>query len=173
MSPSILVAGVGNASFGDDGFGVAVARRLRELELPPNVQVEDFGARSMHLAFELAAGWQRLVLIDTAARGGAPGTLYVIDPLARPRGRFSHANPDALRLDLEAVFGLAMELGARLPETRLIGCEPGMLDGVSLSTPVQAAIAPAIEMVRTLLVRSLDAWMRGLSAADGERRERP
>jgi hydrogenase maturation protease len=157
MSPSILVAGVGNVSFGDDGFGVAVARQLRELELPPNVRVQDFGVRSMHLAFELAAGWHRLVLIDAAARGGVPGTLYVMDPLARPRRRVSHAHPHVLRLDLEAVFGLAVELGARLPETRLIGCEPGLLDGVSLSMPVQAAIAPAIDMVRALLVRGLEA----------------
>jgi hydrogenase maturation protease len=157
MSLRILVAGVGNVSFGDDGFGVAVARQLRELELPPNVRVEDFGVRSMHLAFELAAGWQRLVLIDTAARGGAPGTLYVSDPLARPRRHVRHANPHVLRLDLDAVFGLAMELGARVPETRLIGCEPGMLDGASLSLPVQAAIVPAIEMVRALLVRSSEA----------------
>ena len=35
VKPQILVAGVGNIFLGDDGFGVEVARRLAEFNLPP------------------------------------------------------------------------------------------------------------------------------------------
>jgi len=39
----ILVAGVGNIFFGDDGFGVEVSRRLSERALPEGVQVRATG----------------------------------------------------------------------------------------------------------------------------------
>src|SRR5204863_7701577 len=38
-APRILVAGIGNVFLGDDGFGVAVARRLARSELPRSVDV--------------------------------------------------------------------------------------------------------------------------------------
>ena len=51
MTP-ILVAGIGNVFFGDDGFGVAVAARLGASP-PPGATVSDYGIRALHLAFEL------------------------------------------------------------------------------------------------------------------------
>ena len=53
MCARILVAGVGNVFFGDDGFGVEVARALSHCPLPTGVTVMDVGIRSVHLAFAL------------------------------------------------------------------------------------------------------------------------
>ncbi|HZC28196.1 MAG TPA: hydrogenase maturation protease, partial [Gaiellaceae bacterium] len=53
--PRILVAGIGNVFLGDDGFGVAVVRRLVRRELPDGVEVADFGIRGMDLAYSLQA----------------------------------------------------------------------------------------------------------------------
>lgn len=75
-----LVAGVGNIFLGDDGFGVEVARRLAAEPLPEQVEVADIGVRGVHLAYQLLDGYDTLVLVDATTRGGAPGTLYLIEP---------------------------------------------------------------------------------------------
>ncbi|MFD9033106.1 hydrogenase maturation protease, partial [Streptomyces sp. NPDC059567] len=79
-----LVAGVGNIFLGDDGFGVETVRRLTREELPPTVELADVGVRGVHLAYQLLDGWDTLILVDVTARGGEPGTLYLID--ASPAG---------------------------------------------------------------------------------------
>ena len=60
----ILVAGVGNIFLRDDGFGPEVARRLAgagDPDLPGPLAV-DYGIRGMHLAYDLLAGVDVLVL---------------------------------------------------------------------------------------------------------------
>ncbi len=75
-----LVAGIGNIFLSDDGFGVEVARRLATAPLPAGVTVTDYGIRGMHLAYDLASGFDAAILVDATSRGGAPGTIYVIEP---------------------------------------------------------------------------------------------
>src|SRR6185503_5673279 len=74
--PRLLVAGVGNVFFGDDGFGVEVVRRLAGRGLPDGAEVRDFGIRGFDLALALSSGWDAAVLVDASRRGGAPGTVY-------------------------------------------------------------------------------------------------
>ena len=76
----ILVAGIGNVFCGDDGFGIALANRLAERELPAGVEVVDFGIRGMDLAFAMQDDYDAVVLLDASPRGEPPGTLYVIEP---------------------------------------------------------------------------------------------
>src|SRR5687768_20731 len=78
--PRILVAGIGNVFLGDDGFGVALAGRLARRELPPGVDVVDFGIRGMDLALAMQDDYEAAVLLDATPRGERPGTLYVIEP---------------------------------------------------------------------------------------------
>ena len=86
MSGKLLIAGVGNIFLGDDGFGVEVASRLASADLPDWAHVVDYGIRGMHLAYDLAGGYRRAILVDATPRGGAPGTIYVIEPdLPAPR----------------------------------------------------------------------------------------
>jgi len=80
MTGTLLIAGVGNIFLGDDGFGVEVASRLASAQLPDWARVADYGIRGMHLAHDLAGGYDSAILIDATPRGGAPGTLYVIEP---------------------------------------------------------------------------------------------
>jgi hydrogenase maturation protease len=148
----VLVAGVGNVFFGDDGFGVEVVRRLREEELPPGVDVVDFGVRSLHLAFELLGPppLELFVLVDSMARGGEPGTLYVIDPDRDPHALVGP--PDAHAIDPSAVLASLSGLGGSLPPTRIVGCEPASLDhAMRLSPQVREAVLPAVRLVRRLV----------------------
>ena len=84
----VLVAGIGNIFFGDDGFGVEVARRLAGCELPEGVVVADYGIRGVHLALELLEGYDALVLVDALAMGEPAGTVVVLEPdMPDPAGR--------------------------------------------------------------------------------------
>ena len=147
----VLVAGVGNVFFNDDGFGVEVVRRLAHRNLPPNTVVADYGIRGVHLAFDLLSPPALLVLVDTIARGRAPGTLYVVDPDLEnaPAG-----TADGHAMDPRAVFAALREMGGIVPRTRIVGCEPADLgEGMTLSAPVREAIEPAIGMIQQLIVR--------------------
>src|SRR3954447_4848965 len=78
--PRILIAGVGNIFLGDDAFGVEVARQLAQRPQPEGVRVADFGIRGFDLAYALMDDLDLAILVDAIPRGGAPGTLYVIEP---------------------------------------------------------------------------------------------
>jgi len=93
MTGQTLVAGIGNIFLGDDGFGVEVATRLAGADLPGGVKVVDYGIRGMHLAYDLSSGYEAAILIDATARGGAPGTIYVIEPDLGPAARPAGAEP--------------------------------------------------------------------------------
>src|SRR5947207_12410878 len=80
--PRILVAAIGNIFLGDDAFGVEVAQRLLRRELPEGVRVVDFGIRGLDLTYALLEGYEAVVLVDAAPRGGRPGTLYALDATA-------------------------------------------------------------------------------------------
>src|SRR3954470_24036735 len=115
----ILVAGIGNAFLGDDGFGVALAGRLARRALPAGVEVVDYGIRGMDLACAMQdEALEAVVMLDAAPRGEAPGTLTVIEPDLD--GVPPHV--DAHGMDPVSVLALARELGgtARLPRTLVV-----------------------------------------------------
>ncbi len=151
-SRRVLVAGIGNIFLGDDGFGTAVAQRLATVELPQGVEVADFGIRGTDLAYALGQPYDAAILIDTVARGGCPGRLFVMEPDV---GKDAAASWDSHRMDPVAVLKLARRLGGLPPQIYLVGCEPANVregDSVStgLSGPVAAAVEQAARMVREL-----------------------
>ena len=155
MSGQVLIAGIGNIFLGDDGFGVAVARRLATEELPAGVRVADFGIRGMHLAYELMEGYDNVILIDLAPQGGEPGTLYLIEPdLDKPstEGVFGGPPVDAHGMTPEAVLALLTALGGRLDRLLVVGCEPASVEErMGLSEPVTRAVDEAVRVVRELV----------------------
>lgn len=66
------IIGCGNLQRMDDGAGVLVAQRLREVGVPAEIQSGG--------AFELIAGWdnkEHLILIDAVRTGAPAGTIHV------------------------------------------------------------------------------------------------
>jgi hydrogenase maturation protease len=184
VTARMMIAGVGNIFLGDDGFGVEVARRLAALEVPDWVRVADYGISGMHLAYDLAEGYETTILIDAAPRGGEPGTVYVIEVDAgSPRASLpgpAVENPllDAHGMQPDVVFSMLDMLGAVSPRgddpaitlrrgagsakgvagrVLVVGCEPASTDeGIGLSAPVAAAVDEAVRVVLDL-VRSAGA----------------
>src|SRR5215472_18593357 len=98
----MLIAGVGNIFLGDDAFGPEVARRLATEDLPGWVRVADYGISGMHLAYDLADGYETAILIDAAPRGGEPGTVTLLDLTPPPRAPLAPTSPPRPTLDVEA-----------------------------------------------------------------------
>ncbi|MGH2706869.1 MAG: hydrogenase maturation protease [Actinomycetota bacterium] len=168
MSRRVLVAGVGNIFFGDDGFGVEVARRLASRDLPEGVAVTDFGIRGVHLAYELLDGYDTFILVDLSPRGDPPGTIYVIEPeLDDPEcdAAFQEAVRegesaliDAHGMQPAALFAMVKALGGTLERVLIVGCEPADLgEGMDLSEPVEAAVDEAVRVVLSLIEEEVES----------------
>ena len=158
--PRVLIAGIGNVFMADDGFGVEVARLLQVRPLPAGVEVRDFGIRGMDLAYALGEEWDAVVFLDAAPRGEQPGTLSVIEPRIDEGsvGLVPHA------MDPVSVLGLASTLGPVPGCVRVVACEPAVqMTGEEeevvgeLSTAVEAALAPAAELVESVVAELLAA----------------
>ncbi|MFC5889507.1 hydrogenase maturation protease [Kitasatospora sp. CM 4170] len=157
----VLVAGVGNIFLGDDGFGVEAVRRLAGRPLPEDVEVLDVGVRGVHLAYQLLDGYRMLVLVDATARGGEPGTVYLIEPDSGPvessggeaSGPARAPVLDGHRMGPDAVLALLATLaagtgGSPPGQVLVVGCEPASLEeGIGLSAPVAAAVEEAVGVI--------------------------
>lgn len=169
-SKRILIACIGNIFLGDDGFGVEVAQRLLRRQYPHGVQVVDFGIRGMELAYTLLDEYDILILVDAVPRGGAPGTVYLIEPdlsgMSPEKGVVAgRIALDSHSMDPVKVLAFARALGANPVRTLLVGCEPsppGEGGGYSemqmgLSEPVRLAIDEAIRLIDSLVEKLLSS----------------
>ncbi|MGW2371101.1 MULTISPECIES: hydrogenase maturation protease [Kitasatospora] len=170
--PAVLVAGVGNVFLGDDGFGVETVRRLAAHPMPDGVEVVDVGVRGVDLAYRLLDGYRTAVLVDATCRGGAPGTVYLIEAAAEP---LEVPVLDGHRMGPDAVLGLLATLAAGTggePPGRVlvVGCEPASLEeGIGLSEPVAAAVEEAVRVVLGAVAEALSV----AEALPSERRTTP
>jgi hydrogenase maturation protease len=163
MNPpkQILIAGIGNIFFGDDAFGCEVAQRLWRSQWPDGIQVRDFGIRGIDLAYALMEPFDHVILIDAVPRGGAPGTLYVIEPnVPDPSVHAPETQSlwDAHTMDPVKVLRLAQSMGAKIDHVLIVGCEPSPLDSddemqSALTAPVEQAIAQVAELVKSIVTQ--------------------
>lgn len=154
MSEQILVACIGNIFFGDDGFGVEVARALSTVPLPDDVKIVDYGIRGLDLTYALLEPWRAVVFVDAVRRGAQPGTLYRLTPKIGKGTRRMGLDPHAL--DPVEVFNAARSLGEVSAEIYVVGCEPRDLGeehvgSMELSPEVALAIPEAVKMVQELV----------------------
>jgi len=170
----VLVAGIGNLFFTDDGFGPEAARQLARRMVPDGVRVTDYGIRGMHLSLDLLDGWDRLILLDLVPSRGRPGSVHVVeidvvacDEVVRrdstqgaDLGIFPRLAADAVGTAAQdphsmaphGVLATVVSLGGRLPPTVLVGCEPADIgEGLGLTPVVAAAVPAAVDAVLALL----------------------
>ncbi len=154
MKGRILVAGIGNIFFGDDGFGCEVARRLTMDPPQDGVMIKDFGIAGMHLAYELVDGYDLAILIDAIETTDPPGTLSIIEPQVDDEAGL----PDAHSMDPRTVLAQARSMGGATSRFLLVGCRPAnTAEGIGLSPIVEAVVDDAVDRVRTLIATELEA----------------
>jgi hydrogenase maturation protease len=153
MATRILVAGIGNIFFGDDGFGSEVIRNAAISSGNSSVRVTDYGISGMHLAYDLLDKWDGLVLVDAVPNRGKPGTLHVFQADHEADESSSAAlGLDGHSMDPAAVFASLRALGGSPPYTVVVGCEAGTVEeGIGLSEPVAKAVPRAARAVEEII----------------------
>jgi hydrogenase maturation protease len=150
--PRILVLGIGNILWADEGFGVRVVEEFhRAYELPPQVTLLDGGTQGLYLVNFLQET-DRLIVFDAIDYGLEPGTLKIVWDDEVPK--FTGAKKMSLhQTGFQEVLSAADLLGHVLEKTVLIGCQPLDLEdwGGSLTPPVRDVIPAAIETARMIL----------------------
>lgn len=156
----VLVAGMGNELRGDDGFGVALARLLGERDLGAEVTVREYGIGGIHLVQELLSGYDALLLVDAVQRGSEPGTIHLLEPEVRSLDELTDSErrdflADVHWADPGRALMLAKALGVLPARVLIVGCQPEVLDDLSLllSPAVESALPRAAQVIDTALAR--------------------
>jgi hydrogenase maturation protease len=150
--PSILVLGIGNLLWADEGFGVRVVEEFhRHYEVPDTVRVLDGGTQGVYLVQHVREA-DVLIVFDAIDYGLEPGTMKRVEGDEVPR--FLGCRKVSLhQTGFQEVIMMAEMMGD-LPHTMvLIGVQPVELDdfGGSLRPQVRDQIEPAIAMAITEL----------------------
>ena len=151
-SARILVLGIGNILWGDEGFGIrAVEAFHRAYALPGDVAVMDGGTQGLYLVQFVAAA-ERLLVFDAIDYGLPPGTVKVVRDGEVPK--FTGAKKLSLhQTGFQEVLSAADLLGRYPRRLALVGCQPLDLEawGGALTDPVRAAIEPALAAATDIL----------------------
>jgi hydrogenase maturation protease len=153
----ILVACVGNALRGDDGFGIAVAAELQE-GLPAGVDVIETGIGGIGIVHQLMDGYDGLVIVDALERAAAPGTVFVLVPQVPHVDTPTFDEWRAQLADLHLaepsrVLRIARAAGVLPAEVFVVGCQPQTCEDFEegLSAVVAEAVPVAAFHVRRLV----------------------
>jgi hydrogenase maturation protease len=143
----LLVLGIGNILWADEGFGVRCVEAINAAyQFDDNVTVLDGGTQGLYLLPYLEDA-RRLIVFDAVDYGKTPGEMVIARDDEVPR--FMGAKKMSLhQTGFQEVIACA-SLADRLPESMiLIGVQPEQLEdfGGSLRDVVKAQIPRAIEV---------------------------
>jgi hydrogenase maturation protease len=151
----VLVLGIGNLLWADEGFGVRCVEALaREYALPPAVRVMDGGTQGLYLLPYVQAA-KRLIVFDAVDYGLPPGTVKLVEDDEVPR--FMGAKKMSLHQTGFQEVLAAATLTAQCPgHMLLIGVQPEELEdyGGSLRAVVKARIPECVAAA----IEHLAAW---------------
>lgn len=151
-SPNILILGIGNLLWADEGFGVRCVELLNErYRFPDSVRLMDGGTQGIYLVQHVQQA-DCLIVFDAVDYGLVPGTLKVVRDDEVPR--FMGAKRMSLhQTGFQDVLALAAFTGAYPRELLLVGVQPAELEdfGGSLREPVRAQLEPALQVALAFL----------------------
>jgi len=151
-APAVLVLGIGNLLWADEGFGVRAVEEFHRLyEAPENMRVMDGGTQGVYLVQHIRDA-DILIVFDAVDYGLAPGTLKRVEGDEVPK--FLGAKKISLhQTGFQEVLAMAEMLGDYPEHLLLIGVQPVELEdyGGSLRPAVKAQIGPAIDLALAFL----------------------
>ncbi len=149
MKTTIL--GIGNSLLRDEGVGIHALKALQaQLPVDDTLSFVDGGTLSFTLAAEIEES-DRLIVIDAAQLGEAPGTVrtFIGDGMDSFLGSCKRSVHEVGLLDLFDIARLTQTLPA---QRALVGIQPASVDwGEEPTEAVAAAIPVAVQKVRELL----------------------
>ena len=143
----VLILGIGNLLWADEGFGIRVVETLHEnYSFPDNVEVMDGGTQGIYLVQHVQQA-DVLVVFDAIDYGLEPGTRKII--LGDEVPKFMGAKKMSLhQTGFQEVLAMAEFTGNYPEHLMLVGVQPVELEdfGGSLRPEVQAQVEPAISI---------------------------
>lgn len=141
----ILIIGIGNEFRSDDGYGLTIAREIRE-KIDPSVRVIEHSGDGASL-MEAWKGFDNVIIIDAVCFGKKPGTLHIID------ANKEHLPPEKIHHSSH-IFGLndAIETARvlkKLPRNiQIIGVEgKSFVTGTSMSAEIKATMNDVVDKI--------------------------
>jgi len=141
----ILLYGVGNPLYRDDGFGSRIIEILREeYRLPDAVRLVEAG--SMTDLLDFLDDHDSVIVVDTIMMGLKPGDIvsFALEDMSLPYRALSHS----------AGFLESLKRMGKRPEIHFICIEP---EDVSLGTGLSETISDKIPGMITLILRKMAA----------------
>lgn len=164
----VLVVGIGNLLWADEGFGVRAVEALHAAyAFPADVALADGGTQGIYL-FDLITSARRVLVFDAIDFGLPPGTLRVLRDGEVPAWGAVKVSPH--QTGFHDILGLALLRGEVPDAVTLIGVQPEDISdfGGSLRDVVRARLPEAVE----LGARELSAWgFAGDTRPEGQRFE--
>ncbi|GAB4356309.1 MAG: HyaD/HybD family hydrogenase maturation endopeptidase [Oricola sp.] len=145
QAPNVLILGIGNLLWADEGFGVRAVEELhRTYAFEDNVRIMDGGTQGIYLV-QYIRDADILVVFDAVDYGLAPATMKLVEGDEVPK--FLGAKKISLhQTGFQEVLAMAEMMGEYPAHLLLIGVQPEELEdyGGSLRPSVRAQIGPAI-----------------------------
>ncbi len=141
------VIGIGNLLRGDDGIGPRVIAELADRPLPENVELIDLGTGGLNLLLILEEMWDRVLIIDAAEIGEAPGTfrIFTADEVHLAQADTSVSLHNA---GLADTLAMAKALERTLPPLLILGVQPAQLAW-------REGLSPEVEATLPVLARTI------------------
>lgn len=79
MKKKILIAGIGNLLFTDEGIGVHVIKELSRRSLPEEVELAEIGTATFELV-RWMEGKDKVIIVDAMISDEPPGTIFKLTP---------------------------------------------------------------------------------------------
>ena len=160
-NPRVLVLGIGNILWADEGFGVRVVEEFdRRFQTPENVTLLDGGTQGLYLVHFVEEA-DYLLVFDAIDYSLTPGDLKLVLDDEVPK--FTGAKKMSLhQTGFQEVLSAAELMGRYPRKLALIGCQPEDLEdwGGPLTEPVRAQIEPSRQVLAGWGVE-LKAWAEG------------
>lgn len=148
----VLVLGIGNLLWADEGFGVRAVEHLHEgWRFRIGVHLMDGGTQGLYL-LPYVEGCKRLLILDAVDYGLPPATLKIVQDADVPA--FMGAKKMSLhQTGFQEVLSVAMLRGWQPEHIVLVGMQPEILEdyGGSLSCSVKEKLPEAVEIALDFL----------------------
>lgn len=162
MTNQVLILGIGNVLWADEGFGVRCVEVMADTHsLPENVRLLDGGTQGLYLLPFMEEA-DALIVFDAIDYGLPPGTMKIVRDTEVPA--FMGAKKMSLhQTGFQDVIATSQLMGYCPTRMVLIGCQPVELDdyGGGLRPEVAARIPEALAIARDILAE----W--GVGVAEG------
>ena len=153
LHSEVLVLGIGNLLWADEGFGVRAVETLHAgFEFPKGVTLQDGGTLGL-LLYEPVAAARRVLVFDAIEFGLPPGTLRVLRGSEVPAWGRTKLSPH--QTGFNDVLALAQMNGRAPDEIVAIGVQPVELNdfGGSLRPAVRECLPEAVRLAALQLAR--------------------